>query len=300
MTGPDSLDGEGWSRATRTGPYRQTTAVEHETGTPACYVPLTRREDRLRRIGRAVPVVLLASAALALERPWLLGAAFAWVVGLLLLTRLNARSLNGRLKALAGTLAREGNPSVAARALEAIVADARAYPGFHCVALLFLGIARARAGDAEGALDLLYIVQRLGWLTHRLLWMAWLLPWLAQLHAARGELDLAEQWLGVARAKLPLEKHDALVSPACLVALRRGMNDEAVALIEPYLATADASDPVHQHFALLRAFALHRAGRPIPDAEVRDLVKARLASPGRALPVEKWWADFATYVEAHA
>ena len=73
-----------------------------------------------------------------------------------------------------------------------------------------------------------------------------------------------------------------------------------MAAIDAYIAAADASDPVRQHFALLRAFALHRAGRPLPDAEVRDLVKARLASPGRALPVEKWWADFATYVEEYA
>ncbi|HEY8091497.1 MAG TPA: hypothetical protein VIF09_26715 [Polyangiaceae bacterium] len=289
MTAPDSL-----------GPYREASAVEREPGTATRYVPLTVREERLRRVLRSVPVLLLAGASFLLERPWLIAAALAWGLGAVLLSRLHARSLNARLKALAGTLARDGDPSVAARGLEAIVADARGYPGFHCVALLFLGIAKARAGNADGALDLLYVVQKSGWLSHRLLWMAWLLPWLSQLHAARGEIDLAEQWLEVARTKLPADKKDVLVSPAVLVALRRGRNDEVVIAVDAYVGTADASDPVRQHFALLRAFALDRAGKPLPEAEVRELVQARRSSPGRALPLEAWWADFATYLDAHA
>ena len=139
-----------------TGPYREAAPVEHEPGKPSRYVPLTRREERLRRVLRSVPVVLLTLAAFVLERPWLIAGALAWGLGVVIVTRLHARALNGRLKALAGTLARDGDPSLAARSLEAIVADARGYPGFHCVALLFLGIAKARGGDADGALDLLH------------------------------------------------------------------------------------------------------------------------------------------------
>ncbi len=283
-----------------TGPYRQAAPVEQEPGKPSRYVPLTRREERLRRVLRSVPVVLLALAAFVLERPWLIAGALAWGLGVVIVTRLHARALNGRLKALAGTLARDGDPSLAARSLEAIVADARGYPGFHCVALLFLGIARARGGDADGALELLYVVQRAGWLSHRTLWMAWLLPWLSQLHAARNELDLAEQWLEVARTSLPAEKREVLVSPESLVALRRGKNEEAIAAIDAYIGSDDASDPVREHFALLRAFAHDRAGHPLADETVRPLVKSRLASPGRALPLEKWWDEFAAYLERHA
>jgi hypothetical protein len=283
-----------------TGPYREAAPVEREPGTPARYVPLTRREERLQRVLRSVPVLLLTLAAFLLERPWLVAVALAWGLAVVVITRLHARALNGRLKALAGTLARDGDPSLAARSLEAIVADARGYPGFHCVALLFLGIAKARGGDADGALDLLYVVQRAGWLSHRALWMAWLLPWLAQLHAARNELDLAEKWLELARASLPPEKREALVSPESLVALRRGKNEEAIATIDAYIGAEDASDPVREHFALLRAFAHERAGHPLPDETVRPLVKSRLASPGRALPLEKWWDEFATYLERHA
>jgi hypothetical protein len=283
-----------------TGPYREAAPVEREPGKPSRYVPLTRREERLRRVLRSVPVVLLALAAFVLERPWLIAGALAWGLGVVIVTRLHARALNGRLKALAGTLARDGDPSLAARSLEAIVADARGYPGFHCVALLFLGIAKARGGDADGALDLLYVVQKAGWLSHRALWMAWLLPWLSQLHAARNELDLAEKWLEVARASLPKEKLEALVSPESLVALRRGKNDEAIATIDAYIGTEDATDPVREHFALLRAFAHERAGHPLADDAVRPLVKARLASPGRALPLEKWWDEFAAYIDRHA
>ncbi|HEY5242680.1 MAG TPA: hypothetical protein VIJ22_14470 [Polyangiaceae bacterium] len=274
--------------------------MEHEPGKPSRYVPLTRREERLRRVLRSVPVVLLALAAFVLERPWLIAGALAWGLGVVIVTRLHARALNGRLKALAGTLARDGDPSLAARSLEAIVADARGYPGFHCVALLFLGIARARGGDADGALELLYVVQKAGWLSHRTLWMAWLLPWLSQLHAARNELDLAEQWLEVARTSLPAEKREVLVSPESLVALRRGKNEEAIAAIDAYIGSDDASDPVREHFALLRAFAHDRAGHPLADDAVRPLVKSRLASPGRALPLEKWWDEFAAYLERHA
>ena len=144
-------------------------------------------------------------------------------------------------------------------------------------------------------------MQHSGWLARRVLWMAWLLPWLAQLHAARGELDLAEKWLDAARVTLPAEKHEHArarqsVSWRCVAA----RNDEAVAAIDAYIRRRTRRDPVRQHFAFLRAFALHRAGRPLPDAEVRDLVKLRLASPGRALPIEKWWVDFATYVDEYA
>lgn len=283
-----------------TGPYREAASVEREPTKAARYVPLTRRDERIRRVLRSVPVAAFAGAAFLFDRPWLIAVAVAWGLGVIVVARLHARALNGRLKALAGTLARDGDPSVASRGLEAIVGDARAYPGFHCVALLFLAIAKARAGDCDGALELLYAVQRSGWLAHRILWMAWLLPWLAQLHAARGDLDLAEQWIEVAHTKLPEDRRDALVSAQCLLALRRGKDDEVVAAVDAYVAAADASDPVRQHFALLRAFALDRAGRPVPDAEVRDLVRARLGSPGRALPVEKWWSDFAAYVDAHA
>jgi hypothetical protein len=274
--------------------------MEREEGKPARYVPLTRREERLRRVLRSVPVALLALSAFLLQRPWIIAVAIAYGLIIVLVTRLHARALNGRLKALARTLARDGDPFVAARSLEAIVADARAYPGFHCVALLFLAIARARGGDADGALDLLYVVQRSGWLAHRVVWMAWLLPWLSQLHAARGEMDLAEKWLEVARAKLPQDKREVLVSPESLVALRRGKWDDAIALIDAYAKNGEASDPVREHFALLRAFACEKAGRAVAEEKVKQLVKARLASPGRALPLEKWWADFAEYVERHA
>ena len=78
------------------------------------------------------------------------------------------------------------------------------------IALLFLGIARARSGDADGALTLLHTVERAGWISHRDVWKAWLLPWLAQLHAARAELDLARKWLEVGRATLPADRREVL------------------------------------------------------------------------------------------
>jgi hypothetical protein len=260
---------------------------------------MSRREERLRRVLRSVPVALLALAAFLFDRPWFIALAIAWGLVVVLTARLHERALNGRLKALARTLARNGDPFVAARGLEALVADSRSYPGFHCVTLLFLGIARARGGDADGALDLLYVVHRSGWLSHKLVWMAWLLPWLSQLHAARGEVDLAEKWLEVARVKLPPDKREVLVSPESLVALRRGRWDDAIAQIDAYVKGAEATDPVREHFALLRAFASDKAGKPLPEEEVKQLVKARLASPGRALPLEKWWTEFAEYVEKH-
>jgi hypothetical protein len=280
-------------------PYRAgATVALPERG--AHYAPMTRREERLRRWLRSVPVLLLMLAAFLLERPWLLGVAMAWGIGVVVVMRLSARSLNARLKALAGTLARDGDPFVAARALEAIVADARGYPGFHSVALLFLGIARARGGDADGALELLYVVQRGGWLDHRAVWLAWLLPWMSQLHAARGDIDEAERWLQAARAKLPPERQDALMSAEAVLGLRRSRDEEVIAAIDAYTGITEASDPVREHYALLRAFACERAGHPMPEPEVRRLVASRRAAPGRALPLEKWWADFAAFLDRHA
>jgi hypothetical protein len=284
-----------------TGAFREAATAEHPPpGKPSRYLPLTRRQERLRRLLRSVPALVLTLAAFLLERPWLIAGALGWGLGVMAVVRLHARALNGRLKALAGTLARDGDAALAVRSLEAIVADARGYPGFHCVGLLFLGIARARGGDVDGALDLLHGVERAGWLSQRALWMAWLLPWLSQLHAARNELDQAEQWLDVARASLPADRREVLVSPETLLALRRGNDDQAIALIDAYIGTAAASDPVREHFALLGAFARERAGRPLPEDEVRALVKGRLASPGRALPIETWWADFASFLDRHA
>ena len=280
-------------------PYRDgATVAPPDRGTR--YAPMTRRAARLRRGVRALPVVLFALVAFLLERPWLLGVAIAWGIGVIVVTRLSARSLNARLKALAGTLARDGDPFVAARALEAIVADSRGYPGFHSIALLFLGIARARSGDADGALELLYLVQRGGWLAHRAVWLAWLLPWMSQLHAARGDVDQAEQWLRAARDQLPPERQDALVSAEAILGLRLRRDEEVIKSIDAYAGVAEASDPVREHYALLRAFACERAGRPMPQDEVRRLVALRRAAPGRALPLEKWWVDFAAFLERHA
>jgi hypothetical protein len=164
------------------------------------------------------------------------------------------------------------------------------------VALLFLGIARARGGDAQGALDLLQVVEQAGWLSHKVLWLAWLLPWLSTLYAVRDDMDRAQHWLAVAEANLPEDKRDVLVSPRTLLLLKQGKNDEAAAAIEAYIGGAEASDPIREHFALLGAFARDRAGKPVDADEVRKLVKSRVASPGRALPLEKWWADFEAFV----
>ena len=62
-------------------------------------MPLTHREERLRRLLRSVPVVVLALAAFALERPWLIAAALAWGLGVIVVARVHARALNARLKA---------------------------------------------------------------------------------------------------------------------------------------------------------------------------------------------------------
>jgi hypothetical protein len=251
---------------------------------------------------RALPIAGFFALAVVVERPWLVAVSVAWGIGILVVDRLHARSLNGRLQALARTLARGGDPFVAARSLEAVVSDARAYPAFHSVALLFLGIARARGGDADGALDLLYVVQRAGWLDERPVWLAWLLPWLATIHAARGELDRAEGWLTDARARLPGHKRDALVACETLIALRRGRPEEAIAMIDGYRAAhpAEPNGEPRSQFALLRAFACEQAGRPLPPDEVQALVAARLESPGQGLPLEKWWSEFATFDDRHA
>ena len=241
--------------------------------------------------------MLLTIAALRLGRLWLLVTPVVYGVAVIVSERLHARLLNGRLKAIAGTLARRSEPFVVSRALEAVVADARPYPGFHSVALLFLGIARARGGDLDGALDLLYVVHRAGWLERRPVWLAWLFPWLSQLHCARGEMDLAAKWLEAARAALPASRHGVLASPrgaagAAPGAIRGGHREH-----RGVPARGGGGRVTRSHFAFLRAFAYERAGRPLPVEEVRAVVAARVASEGRALPVEKWWAELAAFVE---
>jgi hypothetical protein len=288
-----------------TAPYREPAPVDRDSGTPPRYVPISRRRERLVRWLRSVPVVLFAFAALYFERPWLLGAAIVWGVGSVVVNRLHARSLNARLKALAGTLARDGDPGVAMRGLESIVADASGFPSFHSVALLFLGIARARSGDLDGALELLYVVHHGGWLDRRDVWQAWLLPWLSQLHTARGELDLGERWLEAARLRLGNaeaggpDRRDSLASAETLLALRRGENGRAIACIDGSAGKPGANDPQRAQGALFRAFALDRAGRPLPDDETRRIVATYVASV-RPLPLEKWWAELAAFLDKHA
>ncbi len=265
-------------------------------------MPLTRRQYQLRRWAWVLPIAGLYLLALALERRWLVAGAVAWGVGVTISHWLHTRALDQRLQALARTLVRDGDPFVAARSLEAVVADARAYPGFHSVALLLLGIARARGGDAEGAIELFYVVHGADWLDNRQGWLSWLLPWTATMHAVRGELDRAENWLAEARARLPANKRESLVACEALVALRRGRPEEAIERIDAYrTAHPDEGHGAAQaHFAVLRAFACEVAGRPLPDGEVQALVAARMTAPGRALPLECWWGEFAAFLERHA
>jgi hypothetical protein len=284
-------------------PYRAVADVAREPERPPRYVPLSQTQVQVRRWVRRLPVAGFFALALVVERPWLVGVSVAWGIGILIVDRLHARSLNARLQALARTLRRGGDPFVAARSLEAVVSDARPYPGFHSVALLFLGIARARGGDAEGALDLLNAVHRAGWLEGRRVWLAWLLPWLATIHAARGDLERAESWLAYACSRLrPEHRRYSLVPCEAIIALRRGRPDEAIAKIDGYRAAhpTETSGDVRSQAALLRAFACEQAGRPLPAEDVRALVAARAESAGQGLPLEKWWTEFATFVSKHA
>lgn len=281
-------------------PYRNVAAPGTGGRTDPRYVPVTRRRERLGRGLRSAPVLAVALLALALEKPWLLGLSIAWAVAVVISARLHTRALNGRLKALAGALARDVEPHVATRGLEAFVADAAPVPALHSVGLLFLGIARARGGDIDGALALLHVVDEGGWLAGRPIWQAWLMPWLAQLHAARGELDAAEAWLATARARLPEGRREVLRSAEILVALRRGRYPEALERLEHPGASEGDEDAVRGHFEVLRAFARSRIGDPLPDDEVRRIVRRWINAPGRALPLEKWWAELGAFVTTHA
>jgi hypothetical protein len=282
-----------------TAPYREPTPVRR-AGPAARYVPISRRRDRLWRVLRSVPVLLIATAAFPLGQPWLVGAAIVWGLGTIGLRRVHERALAARLKVLTGSLARGGEPMVVARGLEAVVADARDVPAVHSISVLLLAVARARGGDVDGALELLHLVDEGGWLAGREAWQAWLLPWMSQLHAARGDMDLAEKWLALARERLP-SSPEVLVSPATVLALRRGRYDEVIATIDALEGLETAAEPLRQHYALLRAFACEQAGRPLPEAEAIAVASACAASPHtRPFPLEKWWGELATFVERHA
>jgi hypothetical protein len=265
---------------------------------------MTKRRERLRRWVRSVPVPLLTGAALLVGRPWGIGFALAWGLADVVLRRLHEKALDARLTALAGSLARGVEPEVTARGLEALVADAASMPGYHSVAVLYLGVARARAGDIDGALELLHVVYDSGWLEGRDAWQAWLLPTLCQLHAARGELDVAERWLETARGRLPVERHAALAGSEIVLAIRRGRHQDAIARID---AAVDArregdksGDPARTHLAMLRAFACDRAGRPLSSSEVESVVAASRAAGNTRIPLEKWWAELAAFVDRHS
>jgi len=64
---------------------------------------------------------------------------------------------------------------------------------------------------------------------------------------------------------------------------------------------ASASGPVREHYALLRAFACERAGRPLAAEETHRVVAACVtpAHP-RPFPLEKWWGELAAFVDRHA
>jgi hypothetical protein len=261
---------------------------------------MTRRRERLQRWLRSVPVPLLTAGALLAGRPWGITVALAWGLADVVRRRMHEKALDARIATLAGSLARGADPGVAARGLEAVVADAGSLPGYHAVALLHLGVARARMGDIDGALELLHLVQGSGWLEARDAWQAWLLPSLCQLHAARGELDVAERWLEKARARLPGERHWVLAGSEVLVALRRGRYDDAIARADTSIAARSEEDPGRAFLAVLRAFAHDRAGRPLPGPEVERLVAASRATQAARVPLEKWWGELAAFFERHS
>jgi hypothetical protein len=285
----------------REGPYREQALVQGESGPPPWCVPVSRRTDRLWRVLRSLPILLIATLAIALGQPWFVVLAIAWGLVSIALRRVHAGSLNTRLKALTGSLARNAEPMVVARGLEAIAADARAYPVFQSIAVLFLAIARARSGNVDGALQLLIVVEDAGWLRGSDTWQAWLVPWLSQLYAARGDLEAAQAWLEAGRQRLPEARRDVLVSPTIVLELRRGRDEVAIAAIDSMTSLDSAAEAVRDHYALLRAFASERAGRALPDDEVRRIVTACTAAPhARPFPLERWWADLASFVDRHA
>jgi hypothetical protein len=286
-------------------PYREPAPdalAKREASRQPHHVPLTRTQFRLQWGLLLLPVVVLFALTFVIDAPFkLLGTALAWtfVVWAWRYSVLSAH--NKRLRAVVSMMLRDADPHLVARATEAIASDAHSYPGMHSAALMYLGIARARTGEIDRAIALLEAVERAGWLRARVQWLAWLWPWMAALYAARGDLELGERWLDTARARLPGEMHRFLLSTSALVLARRERYVEAVESLEMFLReTEGMTATARDHFQLLRAFALVQSGQPPPADEIRSLVAARLAAPGRSLPLERWWPEFAEFVAAHA
>jgi hypothetical protein len=273
-----------------------------------------------------MPAIALLVAGFVREEPALYGAGIAWALAVVAAILIQARSLGHRITSVAQGLMAGRDPAVVARSLEALVDDARGMPQYHCATLIYLAIAKGRLGDADGGVEVLEAVQRSGWIDigarWRSLWTPPLFQWLVALNAARGDTDAAARWLQLGRAKLPAAKHvSTLTAGQCILALRQGNNDEAIKAAEAVIAACpvvynvespspassgdwgqDAlpMDPTRAAYGVLRAFAMHRAGRPMPGDEVRALVNARARVRHAVLPLERWWPEYAAYLEAHA
>jgi hypothetical protein len=116
------------------------------------------------------------------------------------------------------------------------------------------------------------------------------LQWLAYLHALGGDLAQARRWIADGRARLPAPTMTRLLYVEAIVALREGVPEEAVALLE-----ADKKNADRRIGHVLHAFARDAAGRPFPTADVRErLVTIRTAHRSEMALWESWpaFADF--------
>jgi hypothetical protein len=257
---------------------------------------MTQRRARLLRLVRSLPVPLLTAGALWLGKPWLIVFALGWGFVDVVRRRQHEKALDTRLHALVSSLRGDVEADLVVRGLEAFVADATAFPGYHSAALIYLGVARARSGDVDGALSLLHTVQGSGWLVGHTRWRNLLLSALAVLHAARGDLVDAQRWRDVRHGGRSSQRK-GYFNAGLLIALKSGRYDEAIARTEP-LCARKPELAARSGIALLHAFARDQAGRPLPDAEARSVVAAWLARAGR-IPFEKWWPELGAFAERH-
>jgi hypothetical protein len=267
-------------------PYRTLPATATESP-PKAYVPLTPREWKVRRTVPWLPACLFGGAAFVLAQFWLLVVAAAWVWGAAVVLALRRRRLNRRLSALTRQIqAHDRDPAM--RAVDALLRDARGDPGIHSAALFYASVLRARENDVAGALALLQVVHDAEWVDRK--WLALVLQWLAYLHALGGDLAQARRWIADARARLPAWTMSRLPYVQAIVALREGLPEDAVALLEADMKKADT-----QIGNVLHAFARDAAGRPFPMADVRArLVTIRTADRSGMALWEGWpaFADF--------
>lgn len=228
----------------------------------------------------------------------ILPAPVALIVDRAVLARRAARIFNEAILPGLEALSR-GRLDEAEAVFRAVLQGSRGRGGLQAIALFNIAAVRARRGDSEGAVRILFALHRYA-PTKRAQSVAVRIPASIALHLAQlGDVAEARRWLAEARAtRTPIKLYTSNVE--ALILTREGKYAEACAVYDkewPDIERVIGAD-VMRGVRARRAFAIEMAGGD-PEAVRRLVEGARPEAKGELAHLGEAWDEMRAFLEKH-